>query len=137
MLRTSGVPPESRTHPPGGAAMRISLTVPPRPHKGQVFTFLGHDTFIVGRSKRAHFRLPVKDRYFSRIHFMVEVNPPQCRITDLGSRNGTFVNDQRVKVTDLQDGDKIQAGRTILRIEVEDTESVVVTVPEDASSREA
>src|SRR5690242_2669428 len=82
-------------------AMRITLTVTGGPHEGKVFTFDGHDTFIVGRSKRAHFQLPSKDKYFSRVHFLVEMNPPQCRLLDLGSRNGTYVNGQRVSATDL------------------------------------
>ena len=60
--------------------MRITFTVTAGPHKGRVFQFTGHDTFIVGRSKQAHFRLPAKDRFFSRVHFLVEVNPPHCRI---------------------------------------------------------
>src|SRR5579864_5367758 len=51
--------------------MRVTLKVIGGPHKGQVYTFAGHDTFLVGRSKRAHFRLPTKDRYFSRVHFLV------------------------------------------------------------------
>ncbi len=117
--------------------MRITLRVTAGPHQGREFTFVGHDTFIVGRSKRAHFQLPLKDKYFSRIHFLVEVNPPQCCIQDLGSRNGTYVNDQRVTVADLQDGDKIQAGRTILRIAVENTDAVVVPVPQIVSAPEA
>ena len=77
--------------------MRITLTVIEGPHQGQAFVFDGHDTFLVGRSKRAHFRLPSKDRYFSRIHFLVEVNPPRCRLLDLASHNGTFVNGGRVQ----------------------------------------
>src|SRR3954454_9298863 len=78
--------------------MRVTLPVIGGPHAGQVFSFAGHDTFLVGRSKRAHFRLPAKDRYFSRVHFLVEVNPPQCRLMDMGSRNGTYVNGRRVGV---------------------------------------
>ncbi len=99
--------------------MQVTLRVMAGPHKGQVFTFVGHDTFLVGRSKRAHFRLPAKDRYFSRIHFLVEVNPPYCRLMDMGSRNGTFVNGQRVTKADLQAGDRVKAGRTILRVSIE------------------
>lgn len=87
--------------------MRITLTVTEGPHAGQVFTFQEHDNFIVGRSKRAHFRLPLKDKYFSRIHFMVEVNPPHCRLMDMGSTNGTHVNGQKVTMADLKDGDQI------------------------------
>jgi serine/threonine-protein kinase len=112
------------------AIMHITLTVTAGPHQGQVFQFTGHDTFIVGRSKRAHFRLPAKDRYFSRVHFLVEVNPPQCRLMDLGSRNGTYVNGQKVKTADLQDGDQIRAGQTVLHVAVADREALPSAVPE-------
>ncbi len=78
------------------AELRVSLKVTAGPHKGRVFTFVGHDMFLVGRSKRAHFRLSGADRYVSRIHFMVEVNPPLCRLVDMGSRNGTLVNGRKV-----------------------------------------
>ena len=70
--------------------MRISLKVEAGPHEGQVFEFEGHSNFIVGRSRRAHFRLPDKDKYFSRVHFMIEVNPPLSRLMDMGSTNGTL-----------------------------------------------
>src|SRR5947209_10460408 len=114
--------------------MRVTLSVTAGPHKGQVFTFAGHETFIVGRSKRAHFRLPLKDKYFSRIHFMVEVNPPQCRLMDMGSTNGTHVNGARVPMADLKDGDQIRAGRTILRVSVEGGDSSVAqAAPQSAA----
>jgi serine/threonine-protein kinase len=106
----------------GEGDMQITLTVTAGPHKGRVFTFGGHDTFLVGRSKRVHFRLQRDDRYFSRVHFLVEVNPPQCRLVDLASRNGTYVNGERVETADLRDGDQIKAGRTILRVSVESDE---------------
>src|SRR5215467_2272215 len=106
--------------------MRVTLKVIGGPHKGQVYTFAGHDTFLVGRSKRAHFRLPAKDRYFSRLHFLVEVNPPHCRLTDLGSRNGTFVNGQKATKADLKAGDRIKAGRTILRVSMKRSEPVAI-----------
>jgi serine/threonine-protein kinase len=109
--------------------MRICLCVTAGPHEGREFTFAGHDTFIVGRSQRAHFRLSTKDRFFSRVHFMVELNPPQCRLMDLGSRNGTYVNGKRVKVADLKDGDQIKAGKTILRVTVEGSTPAVEVPP--------
>jgi serine/threonine-protein kinase len=86
--------------------------------------------FIVGRSKRAHFRLPVKDKYFSRVHFMVEVNPPQCRLLDMGSCNGTYVNGKRVRSADLHDKARIEAGETLLLVSFEKDDSLVVDVPE-------
>ena len=92
--------------------MEIRLTVIEGPHQGRTFTFEGHETFIVGRSKYAHFRLPVKDKYFSRNHFLAEVNPPRCRLMDLGSTNATFLNGQKVGAIDLNDGDLIAAPPT-------------------------
>lgn len=96
--------------------MRITLTVTDGPHKGMEFSFARHDTFLVGRSRHAHFQLPLKDRYFSRIHFMIEVNPPQCRLVDMGSHNGTYVNGQKTLAADLNDGDQIRAGHTLLKL---------------------
>lgn len=98
--------------------MQITLKVTAGPHEGREFTFQEHDNFLVGRSNRAHFRLSTKDKYFSRIHFMVEANPPHCRLMDMCSRNGTYLNGERVKMADLKDGDEIKAGRTILRVSV-------------------
>jgi len=113
--------------------MRITLTVIDGPHKGQTFSFSGHDTFLVGRSRRAHFQLPAKDKFFSRVHFLIEVNPPSCRIMDMGSRNGTHLNGKKVDMNDLSHGDEIRAGHTVLKVTFEGTElsseSVVLPPP--------
>src|SRR3954453_15893072 len=98
--------------------MEIRLAVIEGPHQGRSFTFDGHETFIVGRSWYAHFRLPVKDKCFSRNHFMAEVNPPSCRLMDLGSTNGTFVNGKKVGAIDLKDGDLIKGGQTVPRASI-------------------
>ncbi|WP_166820772.1 protein kinase domain-containing protein [Thalassoroseus pseudoceratinae] len=101
--------------------MQVILTVEGGPHKGRRFTFAEHDNFIVGRAGCAHFRLPQKDRFISRVHFMVESNPPDCRLLDMGSRNGTTVNKTRVEgMADLFDNDLIQAGHTMIRVRITD-----------------
>jgi len=112
-----GITPHSAARRP-----RFVLTVTAGPHKGRSFAFDEHDTFIVGRSPHAHFRLPAKDEFFSRLHLVVEVNPPTCRLMDLGSTNGTFVNGQRVREADLKHGDVIQGGLTALTATVEEVE---------------
>ena len=96
--------------------MQIVLEVIEGPHRGRRFTFDGHDNFIVGRARAAHFRLPQRDPYFSRVHFMVEVNPPHCRMVDMGSTNGTGVNGVRVDSAGLEHGDLVQGGDTVLRV---------------------
>jgi hypothetical protein len=88
------------------------------PHKGRTFRFTAHDSFVVGRASSAHFRLPRKDPYFSRYHFMIEANPPRCRLVDLGSTNGTYVNSQRIQVGDLHHGDLVKGGDTVLRVQL-------------------
>ena len=103
--------------------MQVILTVTDGPHQGRGYTFAGLDTFIVGRAKCVPFRLPEKDKFFSRVHFMVEVNPPQCHLVDLGSRNGTLVNGKKVLTADLKDGDVIRGGKAVLRVSILPRES--------------
>jgi serine/threonine-protein kinase len=100
--------------------MNVTLTVTAGPHAGREFVFDRHDTFLVGRADDAHLKLSYDDPYFSRRHFLVEVNPPRVRVTDLKSRNGIYLNGQRVKVADLQDGDELKAGHTVFRFKVPD-----------------
>jgi len=98
------------------ALMKIILEVVEGPHQGKKYEFACHDTFIVGRASFAHFQLPRDDPYLSRVQFMVEVNPPHCRVQDMGSQNGTWVNGQRVDWRNLQHGDQIRAGRSVFQV---------------------
>jgi len=100
---------------------KVHLEVIDGPHSGVRFDFDRHDTFLVGRASVAHLRLN-KDPHFSRHHFRIEVNPPTCFLADLGSRNGTFVNQQRVTEAFLADGDVISGGRTVLRVSIEEAQ---------------
>lgn len=111
----AGPPPESDT------LTSVVLEVTSGHHQDKRFEFSTHDRFIVGRGRQAHFQLPKHDRYFSRLHFLVEVNPPRCRLVDLASRNGTHVNGQRVHAADLHDGDVIRAGHTTLQVQIRPT----------------
>ena len=99
--------------------MRVTLTVTDGPNAGKAFTFTERDAFLVGRGVGVHFQPDKKDLYFSRFHFMVEINPPLCRLVDLGSRNGTRLNGEKVPRADLKNGDTLRAGRTMLRVTIE------------------
>jgi serine/threonine-protein kinase len=122
-------------HPSDWAtAMKVILSVTAGPFQGRRFTFEGHDTFLVGRVNDAHLQLPYDDPYFSRRHFVLEINPPRCRLLDLGSRNGTFVNGQQVSVAEIRHGDVIKAGHTVFEVSVEGDDPVhQVTVDEYAT----
>jgi serine/threonine-protein kinase len=97
--------------------MQVDLRVLAGPYHGRVFCFTQPDTFLIGRSNDAHLCL-ADDKFFSRNHCLLEINPPHCFLRDLGSTNGTFVNGQRVTEAFLEHGAKIQGGETVLLVEV-------------------
>ncbi len=98
--------------------MRVILEVLQGPRQGQSFVFDRHDTFIVGRSRFVHCPMP-EDSALSRDHFLIEINPPRCEVRDLGSTNGTFVNERRVDRVKLSSGDRIAAGQSVFQVRVD------------------
>lgn len=92
--------------------MKIQLSIISGPDLGREFILEGHDTFLVGRTSDSHFRLSDEVAYASRRHFLLEVNPPRCRLIDLDSRNGTMLNGVRVDTAEVKDGDEIAIGIT-------------------------
>lgn len=102
---------------PPAQGFSVTLTVTAGPHTGRTYIFDRHDTFVVGRASDAHFSLP-DDLFFSRSHFMIEVNPPLCKLVDLHSKNGVLVNGERVEEADLMDNDEIRGGKSALRVSI-------------------
>jgi pSer/pThr/pTyr-binding forkhead associated (FHA) protein len=109
----------------GGSDMRVTLKVLEGPYAGRDFTFDQHDTFLIGRGDNAHLYLP-EDKFFSRHHCLIEIAPPRVFLRDLGSTNGTFVNNQRVTEAFLSSGDRIQGGATVLQVEVQAEQPVTI-----------
>jgi len=99
--------------------MRVILDVVQGPRKGRSFVFDRHDTFIVGRSRFIQCALP-EDTALSRDHFLIEVSPPGAELRDLGSTNGTYLNESRVERARLATGDRIAAGQSVFLVRVED-----------------
>jgi eukaryotic-like serine/threonine-protein kinase len=98
--------------------MRVILDVLQGPWQGRSFVFDRHDTFIVGRSRFVHCPMP-EDSALSRDHFLIEIQPPRCEVRDLGSTNGTYVNDARIERARLHSGDRISAGQSVFQVRVE------------------
>jgi hypothetical protein len=117
--------------------MRILIDVFSGPLKGSEFEFNEPDVFLFGRSSNCHCCLP-DDPWISRHHFMIEITQNGCTIHDLGSLNGTFVNDikyggrepdenpeeaaKRCKSVRIENGDTVQAGESQLKIMIDLTE---------------
>jgi len=78
---------------------------------GQRYHLTGEVT-IVGRGSEAD--IVVNDSGVSRQHVKFEVTDFGTILIDLGSTNGTFVEDQRIKEATLLDGNAITIGRTTI-----------------------
>ena len=74
---------------------------------------LGHGAFEIGRSSRSD--LPIDQESISRHHAKITFDGTQHVIEDLGSTNGTFINDLKLPRASLKDGDQIKLGRSILK----------------------
>ena len=112
---------------------RITLTVVDGPHRGEELACVGRTQLTIGRSEECTFQLrgAPDDLQVSRRHCLIAVHPDRVEIRDLESRNGTYVNGQRLgfPLADqldgsmafkrrLKDGDAIRVGTSVLRVSV-------------------
>ena len=95
------------------------------------YNFEEHDTILAGRNKDCHVQIE-DDDFVSRHHLLMEIAPPQIRLRDFGSLNGTFVNGEKIgsrapdetpeegarrdqREVDLQLGDVVKLGSTTIK----------------------
>ena len=70
----------------------------------------------IGRSREAD--IPLLDDKVSRVHCGIRLSDGEFYLKDLKSRNGVFINGQRVEDTaKLKVGDRIQIGSTVFVLE--------------------
>jgi serine/threonine-protein kinase len=119
---------------------RVILTLAAGTAKGQTFVFEERTTCILGRADECY-PLPrdVQHRSVSRHHCLLDINPPDVCVRDLGSRNGTYVNGRLIgqrpegmdaeqgrqlppfPEQDLKDGDELRlcdTGPAVFRVSV-------------------
>ncbi len=72
---------------------------------------LGEAAFTIGRDPSSDLSL-ADDAKVSRTHAALEVRDDQWFVVDLGSRNGTWVNDRKVSEHPLRNGDRLRFGGT-------------------------
>ena len=88
--------------------MKVQLRIAKGPNKGRLLT-LGGREFVIGRAEDCHLR--PNSESISRRHCTIHVAESEVSIEDLGSRNGSLVNGERVKGTQvLRNGDQLQIG---------------------------
>jgi len=100
----------------GGKSMHVSVIE--GEDKGTSFDVTGVGTYTIGRKECD---IILNDEKVSRKHAsIIVVSGDQYAVTDLASRNGTFVNGVRLTRRNLQHNDLIRIGNTTLRFTVFD-----------------
>ncbi len=117
---------------------KIILTVIQGQLLGQQYIFDCRTSCIIGRSPDCNPQLPDDENHrgISRYHCLLDINPPDIRVRDFGSKNGTYINgknigqrqrnqtaEEAVKFQfpeyDLQTGDEINLGHTVFRVGIQ------------------
>ncbi|MBF0544469.1 MAG: protein kinase [Candidatus Riflebacteria bacterium] len=94
--------------------------------KGKVFSFTRPECVLFGRARDAAICI-TDDPFVSRNHLLFEISPPFVYVSDLGSKNGFFLNDVQYSIHDrpnspksifLSDGEQIAVGKNRLLINI-------------------
>jgi pSer/pThr/pTyr-binding forkhead associated (FHA) protein len=73
---------------------------------------LSHLPVLVGRGEEVDVQVP--DLWVSRQHCQIDQRHGVLVVKDLGSRHGTWLNDQRVEEAEIHPGDRLAIGMTTL-----------------------
>jgi hypothetical protein len=109
--------------------MSVTLFIAAGPYAGQQIQVGAGQTVSIGRTERSNYAFP-GDTYLSGAHFEIGCDEQECRIRDLGSSNGTFLNGGRIESAVVRDGDQIAAGESIWLAQLVCADADQVTDPE-------
>ena len=114
---------------------KIKLTLSTGMGQEKEFIFQSPTHPVVGRADDCDIRFPMDPVHMdvSRHHCRFEIDPPEVKVRDLGSRNGTFVNGQKIgerheqdlppegwdhlPPRELKECDEVRIGHNIIRVE--------------------
>jgi serine/threonine-protein kinase len=155
-LRGALLPRQSGNERTDDRSARVIFTVLEGPLQGRTFEFSERTACVVGRADDCALRFPDDEEHsgLSRHHCLLDINPPDVRVRDLGSVNGTYVNGDKIGQWDggrpqgedrlpspereLVDGDEIRLGDVRLRVGIRVASRCVAcgrTVPETVEER--
>jgi hypothetical protein len=96
--------------PPGPSSLLVQGSGDARPRTVRLAA-----SMTVGRAPECELR--IEDTYASQQHARLFAKNDAWFVEDLGSTNGTFVNDQKLAAPAmLQPGDKVRIGQTLLEL---------------------
>ena len=91
----------------GERVMEVKLVVVGGSHAGMAIPIPG-PKFLIGRGESCQFR--PQNKLVSRNHCAILVHEDSVTIEDAGSRNGTFVNGEKIQQRELKNGDRVKVG---------------------------
>ncbi len=117
---------------------KIALVVTYGTLQGHSWMWESRDSCLLGRHSECGITLPNDEAHktISRHHALLDISPPNVRIRDFGSLNGTFVNGEKIGARsrnqspeeaakhqfperELQHGDEVRIGDTVFRVHVQ------------------
>jgi len=116
-------------------AKKVKLTVSEGIGPQKEFVFQNPARSVVGRADDCEIRFPMDPAHMdvSRHHCLFEIDPPTVKVRDLGSRNGTFVNGEKIgerlerdlppegwdhlPPKELKEGDEVRIGHSVIRVD--------------------
>lgn len=99
--------------PPLPTGQRYSLAVIAGDQAGTVFQ-INKPRVMLGRGSSMDIQL--RDSEVSRRHAALEIRDPEVRIVDLGATNGTWVEGERVRTSEIDHQDEFTLGSTTLML---------------------
>jgi two-component system response regulator HydG len=97
-------------------ASTFTLRVVEGPDEGKSWTIDGREPSRVAIGKSSACELELSDPRASRRHVAIESSGTKLRLTDLGSTNGTYVNDVEVAEALLHGGEELRIGSTRIAV---------------------
>jgi pSer/pThr/pTyr-binding forkhead associated (FHA) protein len=95
-------------------ATKFSLVIKEGPNPGRRVE-LSRSQFVIGRDPSSDFH--IQDIEISRRHARLIAQSGGYTVEDLGSTNGTFVNNERIRtITPLRPGDALRLGELVTLI---------------------
>jgi pSer/pThr/pTyr-binding forkhead associated (FHA) protein len=100
---------------------------------GSYKTFaLSNSVTVIGRRRDCDLRIPLAP--ISRRHCQLSQNQEALKVRDLGSRNGTYLNGDRIEEATVRAGDYIKVGPLTFLLQIDGQPAEIVR-PEQAAKK--
>lgn len=76
-----------------------------------------NEVTVVGRGEKCDLRIPLLS--VSRRHCEITLAGQEVKLKDLGSSNGTYVNNKRINEVALEPGDRVVVGPVIFTVQID------------------